>query len=131
MAHTDPISDMLTRIRNAISVGKHNVTMPHSRLKETIAHELVRATFVDEVKVDGSGVSKMLTITINQPGKSPRISTIEKLSRPGRRVYANVSEIPTIKNGRGVVLVSTSKGIMTGAEARKNQVGGELICKVF
>lgn len=133
MSHvsTDPIADMLSRIRNAIAVNKHAVTMPHSKVKEAVAKLLVSSQFLEGVKVEEAPVGKALTIQINQPGSNARITEIVRLSKPGRREYAAAREIPTVKRGRGLVIVSTSKGIMTGNDARKQGVGGELICKVY
>ncbi len=131
MANTDPIADMLSRIRNAILVNKTSVQMPHSKLKQKVAEELQKNNFIDNVSVDGEGIAKTLEITINKPGTIAKITTIEKVSKPGRRVYAKAEEIPNVKNGRGVVLVSTSQGLMNGKDAKLKRVGGELICKVY
>lgn len=131
MVSTDPVADMFSRIRNAIMVNKPVVSMPHSKLKETIAKELATLNFIDEVAIEDNDNKKQLVITINRDGTNPRITKIERVSRPGRRVYAKVDEIPRVKNGRGAVLVSTSRGIMNGFDAKKHQVGGELICKVY
>ena len=131
MSHSDPVADMLSRIRNAILVNKGTVVMPHSKMKQRVAEQLKAANFIDDVKVEGDGIAKQLIVTINAEGTNPRISTIEKVSKPGRRMYAKVEDIPTIKNGRGVVIVSTSKGLMTGFDAKKQNIGGELICKVY
>ena len=128
---TDPIADMLTRIRNAIAVSKTEVVLPHSNLKERVANVLRDASFVDRVEVTSSGISKQLKIVINQEDTNARITTIERMSTPGRRMYAGADEIPMVKQGRGIVIVSTSKGMMTGAQARKERLGGELICKVY
>lgn len=128
---TDPIADMLTRIRNAISVRKHVVTMPHSKVKESVAQLLKKSNFIDDVKVEDAAVGKTLTVVINNEGTSPRITEIVRVSKPGRREYAKVENIPTVKRGRGIVIVSTSRGVMTGGEAKKQGVGGELICKVY
>ncbi len=133
MVSTDPISDMLTRIRNAINVNKTEVTMPYSRLKETVARELAKAKFLSDVKVEDGELAhlKKLIIVINEPGTNARITEIERLSKPGRRVYTGADEIPQVKNGRGMVIISTSRGVMTGTEATKQRLGGELICKVY
>lgn len=128
---TDPIADMLTRIRNAINVNKGEVVLPHSKLKESVAELLKKSGFVADVKVMDATVGKHLKIVINHDGEGARITEIVRLSKPGRREYANAKEIPTVKGGRGVVIVSTSKGLLTGAEAKKQGVGGELICKVY
>lgn len=131
MVYTDPVADMLSRIRNAILVNKNQVELPYSKLKHTIANELKKTNFIESVSVDGDGVTKKLQIEINKPGTNARITEIEKVSKPGRRVYAKVEDIPTVKNGRGVVLVSTSQGVMSGDDAKRKRVGGELICKVY
>mgnify|MGYP000939290195 CR=1 FL=1 len=131
MVSTDPIADMLTRIRNAISVGKHEVKLPHSNMKETVARELAKNGFLSKVIVEKGTPRNQIIITINEPGKNARITEIKRVSTPGRRYYASVKEIPRVKNGRGIVLVSTSKGVMSGLEAAKNRLGGEVICKVY
>lgn len=128
---TDPISDMLTRIRNAIAVQKHEVSMPHSKVKEAVAKLLVNSKFLEDVKVQDAPIGKSLHITISDSNSNSRITEIVRMSRPGRREYISADKIPTVKRGRGLVIISTSKGVMTGADARKNGVGGELICKVY
>ena len=128
---TDPIADMLTRIRNAIAVRKHEVTLPHSKVKESVAQLLKRSSFIADVRVSDDKIGKLMTITINEPTENARITEIVRLSKPGRRYYASAQEIPIVKRGRGLVIVSTSKGMMTGDDARKQRVGGELICKIY
>ncbi len=129
---TDPIADMLTRIRNAIGVRKHTVSMPHSNLKESVAKVLKAQNFIDDFSVDKSGEGyKVLVININSEDSNARITEIERLSRPGRRWYTSADEIPVIKRGRGIVVVSTSKGLMIGKDAKQQRLGGELICKVY
>ncbi len=128
---SDPIADMLTRIRNAISVNKSEVAMPHSKLKETVARELVRAGYLAQVNVVEAKPRPTLVVTITKPGENATISEIEKVSKPGRRIYAAADDIPKIKSGRGIILVSTSKGVMSGQKARSQRLGGELICKVY
>jgi small subunit ribosomal protein S8 len=128
---TDPIADMLTRIRNAIAVRKNEVKMPHSKVKESVAKLLKDSGFVDNVVVADLTVGKEMTIKINADDTNARITEIVRLSKPGRRAYAGSDKIPTVKRGRGIVIVSTSKGIMSGADAKKQGVGGELICKVY
>lgn len=128
---TDPISDMLTRIRNAIAVRKNEVVLPHSNIKEAVARLLQENNFVDSVSVNGAPVGKTLTVKINGEDGNARITEIVRLSKPGRRYYVNAKEIPVVKRGRGVVIVSTSKGLMTGDRAKTEKVGGELICKVY
>lgn len=129
--NTDPIADMLTRIRNAISVRKREITLPHSNLKETVAKTLASANFIDRVEVSPATVGKQLKIVINSEDANARITNIERLSKPGRRSYVSADDIPTVQQGRGIVVISTSKGVMTGREAKKQRLGGELICKVY
>lgn len=131
MVSSDPVADMLTRVRNAISVRKNEVSMPHSKLKQAVAEVLKTRNYFDAVKASGEGKEKTLTITINEPMQNARISSIKMLSTPGRRMYIGAKEIPTVKYGRGLVIISTSKGMMTGDEAKKASLGGELICEVY
>lgn len=128
---TDPIADMLTRIRNAINVRKNEVVMPHSKVKESVARLLKTANFVDDISVEGEKTAKSLRILINNSNSNARITEIMRVSKPGRRYYVRSQDIPVVKRGRGVVIVSTSKGMMTGDEAKAQKVGGELICKIY
>ncbi len=128
---TDPIADMLTRIRNAIAVRKSEVSLPHSNIKESVARLLQESNFVDGVSVSDAPVGKTLTVKINDEDSNARITEIVRVSKPGRRYYVNSKEIPVVKRGRGVVIISTSKGLMTGDQAKNQKVGGELICKVY
>ncbi len=128
---TDPIADMLSRLRNAMLVRKSEVTMPHSRVKEAIARLLQQNGFLNEVRVSDAPIGKTLAITINNELENARITEIVRLSKPGRRYYVKAAEIPIVRRGRGVVIVSTSRGIMTGQEAKNQGVGGELICRVY
>jgi small subunit ribosomal protein S8 len=128
---TDPISDMLTRIRNAINVRKSEVTLPHSKVKESLAHLLKQNRFIEGVEVADATVGKILTLTLSGPNANAHITEISRISRPGRREYVTADKIPTVKRGRGLVIISTSKGMMTGNDAKKQGVGGELICKVY
>ncbi len=128
---TDPIADMLSRIRNALAVQKAEIVLPHSKVKEAVATILQKNKFIDKVAVSKNSVGKDLHLVLVGAGQNPRITEISRVSTPGRRHYVNAREIPTIKQGRGIVVVSTSKGMMTGEEARKIGVGGELICKVY
>jgi len=128
---TDPIADMLSRIRNAIAVRKGQVVLPHSNVKESVARLLKDSKFLSDIKVQGEGTAKTLVVTINSEDENARITEIVRLSKPGRRFYVAAKDIPTVKRGRGVIIVSTSKGMMTGDEAKKQRVGGELICKVY
>lgn len=131
MVSTDPIADMLTRIRNAAMVGKHEVRLPHSNIKETIARELAKNKFLSDVVVEKSSPRNTLIITINKEGTNAPFTEITRMSKPGRRLYAGASEIPKVKSGRGIMLISTSKGVMSSTEAIKNRLGGEIICKIY
>lgn len=131
MVSTDPISDMLTRIRNANLVRKPEVSVPYSKMKESVAKLLQQNDFIKAVKTDGKGIEKHLILTVSDESDNPAITEIQRLSKPGRRQYVNVRGIPTVKRGRGIVIISTSQGVMTGDEAREKRVGGELICKVY
>lgn len=131
MVSTDPIADMLTRIRNAIAVGKTEVRLPHSNMKETVARELAKNGFLSDVMVEKGTPRNQIIITINEAGTNPRITEIQRMSKPGRRFYTGAKDIPKVKNGRGLVIVSTSKGVMNGFEAAKQRLGGEVICKVY
>jgi small subunit ribosomal protein S8 len=130
MVSTDPISDMFTRIRNAIAVNKQEVSMPHSKIKEAVARILADNGFLANVSVSGDGF-KTLHITINSEDANAAITEIARLSKPGRRSYVGADKIPTVKRGRGIVIVSTSSGVMTGKEAKAKRLGGELIGQVY
>ncbi len=128
---TDPIADMLARIRNAIAVGKYEISLPHSKIKESVAKLLKANNFIDDVTTEKATVGKSLKLILNDPSQNARISEIVRLSRPGRRHYAAFKDIPKVKQGRGIVILSTSLGVMTGEQAATKKVGGELICKVY
>ncbi|MBN9397986.1 30S ribosomal protein S8 [Candidatus Saccharibacteria bacterium 47-87] len=128
---TDPIADLLTRIRNAVMVGKNEITVPSSKLKKVVAEELKKAGYIAGVKVEAAKPRDILVVTINKPGENAAINEIKRLSKPGRRVYVSANDIPKVKSGRGIVLVSTSKGVVTGQEATKQRLGGELLLSVY
>lgn len=128
---TDPIADMLSRIRNAILVRKTEISLPHSNIKESVAKLLKETNFIDGVAVEKAPVGRTLKLSINSPNTNARITEIERISKPGRRQYTGAADIPKIKQGRGIVIVSTSQGVMTGTQAIAKNVGGELICKVY
>jgi small subunit ribosomal protein S8 len=128
---TDPIADLLTRIRNAAMVGKTEVRVPASKIKKTVAEQLVKNNYLTSVKVEAGKPRDTLVITINKPGENCTITEITLMSKPGRRLYVGANEIPRVKSGRGIVLVSTSKGVITGHEAVKQRLGGELLLKVY
>jgi small subunit ribosomal protein S8 len=128
---TDPIADLLTRIRNAVMVGKNEITVPSSKIKVVVAKQLKKAGYVTAVKVEAGKPRDILVVTINEPGENTTINEIKRLSKPGRRVYVSADDIPRVKSGRGIILISTSKGVITGSEARKQRLGGELLLQVF
>lgn len=128
---TDPVADLITRIRNAIAVGKTEIRVPTSNLKFAIADKLQKIHYLEKVEIEKAEPRSILHIIINNEDENARINEITKVSKPGRRIYAGVNEIPKVKSGRGTVLISTSKGIMTGQEAIKNKLGGEILVKVW
>jgi small subunit ribosomal protein S8 len=129
---TDPIADMLSRIRNAIAVNKNEIELPHSNVKERVAMILVKNGFISAAKpVKEADGRKRLVLQISPEGTNSPITEIARVSTPGRRLYVKSKEIPQIKRGRGIVVISTSQGMMTGDEARTKRLGGELICKVY
>ena len=128
---TDPIADLLTRIRNAAMVGKTEVRVPTSKLKKVVAEQLVKNHYLADVKLEDGKPRGTLVITINNDGENVAFTELSRVSKPGRRVYTGASDIPKVKQGRGIVLVSTSKGVMTGAEAVKAKLGGEVLLRVY
>ena len=137
MSMTDPIADMLTRIRNAITVGHPSVAMPSSKIKAEIARILKEEGFIAEYEVvDGERPGhKVLRIRLKYIGerrtRRPVLTGLERISRPGRRVYTGKRDIPWVLSGMGIAIISTPKGMMTGQKARKMGVGGEVVCKVW
>ena len=130
MSMSDPIADMLTRIRNAQQVDKPTVTMPSSKLKVAIAAVLQDEGYVDGFKIKGTAQKPELEIALKYYAGRPVIERIERVSRPGLRVYKGNGSIPQVMNGLGVAIVSTSRGVMTDRKARANGVGGEVLCYV-
>jgi small subunit ribosomal protein S8 len=128
---TDPIADLLTRIRNALQVGKNEIRVPSSKLKLTVARELQKANYLSDVKIESAKPRDILVVTINKLGENATINEITRLSKPGRRVYVAGHDIPRVKSGRGMILISTSKGVMPGHIAYKQNIGGELLLKVY
>jgi small subunit ribosomal protein S8 len=127
---TDPISDMLTRIRNAHMALLPTVELPHSRIKTDIANILKKEGYLSEVSVEGK-VPKTLKLKLKYTGKKGVIDGIKRISTPGLRRYVAATEIPRVRNGLGISIISTSQGVMSGQEARKKNVGGELVCYVW
>ena len=127
---TDPIADFLTRIRNAGNALLPSVEMPHSRVKEDIARVLVREGYVAECSVEGEKARK-LKLRLKYHGRKAVIEGLRRVSKPGLRVYVQQREIPRVYGGLGIAILSTPKGVMTGQEARRQQLGGELLCYVW
>ncbi|MDO4978814.1 MAG: 30S ribosomal protein S8 [Candidatus Saccharibacteria bacterium] len=128
---TDQIADLITRIRNALMVGKNEVRVPTSKLKVAVCEALKKAKFIADFNVEEGTPRGTLHVVIVNPGEIARINEISKVSKPGRRVYCAADEIPKVKSGRGIVLMSTNRGIMTGEEARAQRLGGEILVKVY
>jgi small subunit ribosomal protein S8 len=127
---TDPISDMLTRLRNGGRALQPHIELPHSRLKENIAKILKSEGYVSEVAVDGKTIKK-LKIRLKYNGKKNVIEGLRRVSKPGLRKYVGATEIPRVRGGLGVAVLSTPEGIMTDVQARKKNLGGELLCYVW
>lgn len=130
MSMTDPISDMLTRIRNAQASGKTTVSMPASKLKSAIAKVLKEEGYVEDFVVHPNEGKPVMEVSLKYYAGSPVIEKIERVSRPGLRIYKGAQEIPKVMNGLGVAIVSTSKGVMTDRKARATGIGGEVLCIV-
>ena len=128
---TDQIADLITRIRNAIMVGKTEIRVPTSKLKVAVVEVLKKAGYIDDYKVEKGEPRGLLHVTINAAGTPARINEISKVSKPGRRIYTSSDDIPVVKSGRGIVVISTSKGLMTGKEAKKARLGGEILIRVY
>ncbi len=127
---TDPIADMLTRIRNANQALLSDVEVSHSRLKESIAHILKREGYISDCSVEGK-VAKKIKLRLKYQGRRGVISGLRRVSSPGLRRYVRATEIPRVLGGMGTAIVSTPKGVMTGLEAQKKNLGGELVCFVW
>ena len=133
MSMTDPIADMLTRIRNANMVFKDEVAMPSSKQKERLAAILKREGYVSDYQVsDAAGPARTLTISLKYTGDRDRtISGLQRISKPGLRVYTKSDKVPRVLGGLGIAVLSTSRGLMTDREARRNRMGGEILCYVW
>ena len=129
---TDPIADMLTRIRNANQNRAKEVVMPSSKMKETIAAILKDEGFIADYSVEKNDVQNILTLTLKYGKNKERVITgLKRISKPGLRVYANAEEVPYVLNGLGIAIISTSIGVMTVKEARRNSIGGEVIAYIW
>ncbi|MCX7682619.1 MAG: 30S ribosomal protein S8 [Anaerolineae bacterium] len=135
MTTSDPIADMLTRIRNALMVGQPSVQVPSSKIKAEIARILKEEGFIEDYYVTRDRPQPQLIITLKYVGerkeRRPVITGLKRVSKPGRRVYAGVSEIPWVRSGMGIAILTTPKGVLTGQQARRLGVGGEVICYVW
>lgn len=130
MSMSDPIADMLTRIRNGQGADKVSVSMPASKFKESVANVLKEEGYVQDWRVEGEGVKKQLIVDLKYYLGAPVIEKIKKVSRPGLRIYKSAEELPQVIGGLGIAIISTSKGVMTDRAARENGHGGEIICTV-
>lgn len=132
MSMTDPIADMLTRIRNGLQAGKTVVSSPASKTRQRILDVLQREGYIRGYsRTDGEANKAELSIELKYMEGEPVIRTINRVSKPGRRVYSSVRDLPRVHNGLGISIVSTPKGVLSDAEARENNVGGEVLCTVF
>jgi small subunit ribosomal protein S8 len=132
MNTTDPIADMLTRIRNASLARHRELTLPSSRMKREIARILVEEGFIESFSTSQDGIQEMLLLQLKYvEGRTPVVSGLKRISKPGLRVYARKTEIPRVLGGLGLVVLSTTRGIMTGQQARKLNLGGEVLCYVW
>ena len=127
---TDPIADMLTRIRNASLVYKKEVVLPLSKIKMAIANILIREGYLNKVGREGDAKPQMI-VELKYNGRTPAISSIKRISKPGHRRYVKNGELSKVLNGYGMSIISTPQGLMTGKEARKAKLGGELICEIY
>lgn len=127
----DTIGDFIVRLKNAGQVGHQEVAMPHSKMKEAIAHKLASVGYLGDVKVDGKEVKKTLVVSLKYDNGRHAIADVQRVSKPGRRLYAKVEEIYPVKFGKGHLILSTPKGILTDKEAREAKVGGEQLFKIW
>ena len=131
MSLTDPIGDMITRIKNAQMRNHKKVELPSSNFKSKIAEILKSEGFIIDYKINLENNKPVLLINLKYHSGNPVIATIERVSKPGRRIFSRAESLPKINNGLGIAIISTPKGVMTDIDARKQKVGGEIICKVF
>ncbi len=131
MSMTDPIADMLTRIRNGYQARHEKVEMPWSRIKEEIARILQEEGYINGYKVHREGAKAVLRVRLRYVDKGPVLRGIERVSKPGRRIYSGHRELPKVRNGFGIAIISTSKGLLTDEAARRERVGGEVLCAVW
>ncbi len=128
---TDPIADMLTRIRNANQMRYKEVEVPASKMKSEIARILKSEGFISDYKIKKNNIQNVLVLSLKYVNKERVITGLKRISKPGLRVYVKAEEVPTVLNGLGVAIISTSKGVMTDKEARKNSLGGEVLAYIW
>lgn len=129
---TDPIADMLTRIRNALAVNKETVEIPSSNMKKAIAEIMLKEGYIADYKLVEDGYAGKLVVTLKYAGKKKSvINALQRVSRPGLRVYANVENMPKVMDGLGIAVISTNKGVMTDKQAKAANVGGEVLCYIW
>lgn len=128
---TDPIADMCTRIRNAVRADREEVDVPFSQLKSNIAKVLKKEGYIHDYKAETVGSHNVLRIKLKYARKKSAIAGIERVSRPGRRVYSNANKIPRVLGGMGISIITTPQGVMADHDARKAKIGGEILCKVW
>ena len=131
MSLSDPIGDMIARVKNAQDRNHKKVELPSSNFKAKIADILKNEGFIKDFKINNEGKKFLLSLELKYHSGNPVISTFERVSKPGRRIFSSAEGLPKINNGLGIAIVSTPKGVMTDIDARKQRVGGEIICKVF
>ena len=131
MSLSDPIGDMIARVKNAQARSHKKVDLPSSNFKTIIAEVLKGEGFIIDYNVENKSGKPNLTISLKYNSGNPVINTIERVSKPGRRIFSSAESLPKINNGLGIAIISTPKGVMTDIDARKQKVGGEIICKVF
>lgn len=128
---TDPIADMITRIKNALMAGHAQIEFPHSKLKEAIAHILKSEGYIGEVKINPTTPQATIVVQLKYIDNNPAITGVKRLSKPGRRLYAPAKQLPKTLGGYGITIISTSKGVVTDKQARKQNIGGELLCQIW
>lgn len=128
---TDPIADFLIRIKNALAARHEVVRVPYSKVKHSIADILVQEGYVTSVSTEENGFRKDMVVTLKYKGKLPLVNNVKRLSKPGRRLYTSTTQIPKTLGGYGITIVSTNQGLLTDKEARKKNVGGELVCQIW
>ena len=128
---TDPIADMIIRIKNALLAGQKQVSIPHSKMKQAIGSLLAEHGYVESIEVVDQVPQSLLMVKLKYVGKTPAITNVRRMSKPGCRSYASSKDLPRALGGYGLTIISTSKGIMTDKQARKQNIGGEVLCQIW